>query len=216
MAAFRMLLFAAGTTVSLALAVLALSSAVGLAVAFGRLFAAAPVRLGLAGALAVIRGVPLLVLLIGSYFTLPYLGFDLPLYGVAILVMGLYFAAYMAELFRGAIAAIPRGQWDAGRSLGLRGWVIAALVILPQARRIATAPYLNTALSIVKNTSLVSAIGGWELAAAGSAIGDRTGNLLSAYLAVALGYFLICLPLSRLAAWAERTQDGAFAPRMQS
>jgi polar amino acid transport system permease protein len=216
MAAFRMLLLAAVTTALLALAVLALSSAIGLAVAFCRLYAPRPIRLVLAGLIAVIRGVPLLVLLIGSYFSLPYLGLDLPLYGVAILVMGLYFAAYMTEVFRGAIAAVPRGQWEAGRSLGLRWWVIAALIILPQARRLAMAPYLNTALSIVKNTSLVSAIGGWELAAAGSAIGDRSGDLLSAYLAVAAGYFLLCLPLSRLAAWAERAQDGVFAPRTQS
>lgn len=216
MAALRMLLLAAGTTASLALAVLALSSTIGLAVAFGRLFAAAPIRLLLGGLIAVIRGVPLLVLLISFYFSLPYLGIDLPLYGVAILVMGVYFAAYLAEVFRGAIAAIPVGQWDAGRSLGLRWWAIAVFVILPQARRIGMAPYLNTAMSIVKSTSLISAIGGWELAAAGSAIGDRTGNLLSAYLAVAAGYFLICLPLSRLAAWAEWAQGGAFTPRTQT
>lgn len=213
MPTLRLLLFGAATTAALAMAVLALSSAVGLAVAFARLYAALPIRLALAALLVVIRGVPLLVLLISSYFSLPYIGLDVPLYGTAILVMGLYFGAYMAEVFRSAIGAIPSGQWDAARSLGMRGWMTAALVILPQARRIGIAPYLNTALSIVKNTSLVSAIGGWELAAAGRDWGDRTGDLLIAYLAVAAGYFLLCFPLSRFAAWAEATQHTSLASR---
>ena len=118
--------------------------------------------------------------------------------------MTLYFGAYMGEVFRGAITAVPLEQWDAARSLGLRAGPAFRLVILPQARRLVTAPFLNVALTVVKNTSLVSAIGGWELVAAGREVGERTGDLLPVYLAVAAGYFILCFPLSRLAAAIER------------
>lgn len=204
LAALRYLGLGAGITVTLAAAAIALSAAIGMVLALARLYAWPPVRTLAAGYALVIRGVPLLILLIGTYFSLPYLGVDLPLHVVVILVMGLYFGAYMGEVFRGAIAAVPRTQWDAGRSVGFRSLQTFGIVILPQARRLCVAPFLNTALSVVKNTSLVSAIGGWELVAAGQEIGERIGDLLPAYLAIAAAYFAICFPLARLAAAVER------------
>jgi polar amino acid transport system permease protein len=107
-------------------------------------------------------------------------------------------------VFRGAIMSVPRTQWDAGRSVGFRAIQAFFVVILPQARRLCVAPFLNTTLSIVKNTSLVSAIGGWELVTAGREIGERMGDLMPTYLGVALGYYLICFPLARLATLVER------------
>ena len=203
-AALRYMGMGAGVTVMLSLGVIVLSSALGMALAIARLYAWKPVAILAAGYALVTRGVPLLVLLIGSYFCLPYLGINLPIYTAAVLVMGCYFAAYMGEVFRGAIMAVPAMQWDAGRSVGFRRFQSFRIVILPQARRLSVAPFLNTALSVVKNTSLVSAIGGWELVTAGREIGERTGDLMPTYLGVAVGYYLICFPLARLATFVER------------
>lgn len=204
LAALRFMGMGAGITVLLAAAVIVLSGLLGMGLALTRLYAWPPLRVLAAGYALVVRGIPLLVLLIGAFFSLPYLGINLPIYTAAILVMGFYFAAYMGEVFRGALMAVPVKQWDAGRSVGFRRGQLFVTVILPQARRLCVAPFLNTSLSIVKNTSLVSAIGGWELVTAGREIGERTGDLMTTYLGVALGYYLICFPLARLATYVER------------
>ncbi|WP_306222489.1 amino acid ABC transporter permease [Bosea beijingensis] len=196
-------------TIGLSLATILVAAAAGLPLAVIGLYAWAPLRWLAALYGLVIRGVPLLVLLVGSYFSLPYLGFDLPLHFVVILVGGLYFAAYAAEVFRAALAAVPKQQWDAGRALGMRRLQLFTIVILPQARRLSIAPFVNVALVVVKNTSLVSAIGGWELVAAGREIGERTMEILPAYLAVAAFYFVICFTLSRIGRHIEqRTRHG--------
>jgi His/Glu/Gln/Arg/opine family amino acid ABC transporter permease subunit len=203
-ATLRYIALGAGVTVTLAAAAIVLSAVVGMVLALARLYAWKPIQALAAGYALVTRGVPLLVLLIGAYFSAPYLGIELPLHAVVILVMGCYFGAYMGEVFRGAIAAVPATQWDAGRSVGFRRLQTFCIVILPQARRLCVAPFLNTALSVVKNTSLVTAIGGWELVAAGREIGERTGEILPSYLAIATAYFVICFPIARLAAYIER------------
>ena len=207
-ATLRYLGLGAGATIGLAFVAIAVSAAFGMLLAVTRLYAWAPLRVLAAGYALVIRGIPLLILLIAAYFGLPYVGITMPIYPTVILVMGLYFGAYMGEVFRGAITAVPQTQWEAGRSLGFRRWQNFHIVVLPQARRLCVAPFLNVALSVVKNTSLVSALGGWELVAAGQEIGDRTGALLSVYLAIAATYFIIFFPLARLAALIERASHG--------
>lgn len=204
LSSLRYLAIGMGITVGLALEAILLSALIGLCVALVRLYGWRPLRTAVAAWVAIVRGVPLLLLLVGFYSSLPYLGVDLPLHGVVIVVMGAYFGAYMGEVFRGAIMSVPRAQWDAGRSVGFLPWQIFFVVVLPQARRLCVAPFLNTALTVVKNTSLVSAIGGWELVAAGREIGERTGDLLPVYGAIAAAYFAICWPLSRLATSIER------------
>src|SRR5258705_4206314 len=104
----------------LAAAVILLSSALGMGLALTRLYGWPPLRALAGGYALVARGVPLLVLLIGCYFSLPYLGITLPVYGAAIVVMGFYFAAYMGEVFRGAIMAVPRQRCGGGRRLWCR------------------------------------------------------------------------------------------------
>jgi len=203
-AAIRYMGTGASVTIMLAAAVILLSAVLGMGLALVRLYGWAPLRTLAATYALVTRGVPLLVLLIGCYYSLPYLGIKLPVYPAAVVVMGFYFAAYMGEVFRGAIMSVPRTQWDAGRSVGFRAFQTFGTVILPQARRLCVAPFLNTALSIVKNTSLVSVIGGWELVTAGREVGERTSEEMLTYLGVALGYYLICFPLARFATFVER------------
>lgn len=191
-------------TIGLSFGMIAVATVAGMLLALLRLYGWRPLGLLAAAYGLVARGVPLLVLLIGSYFSLPYLGLDLPLWLVVVLVGGLYFAAYVAEVFRAALAAVPRTQWDAGRALGMRRVQLFTIVILPQARRLSLPPFLNVALVAVKNTSLVSAIGGWELVAAGREIGERTMEILPAYLAVAAFYFVICFSISQIGRHAEK------------
>lgn len=197
----------AAVTLGLSLATIAVAAALGLPLALVGRYGWAPLRLLAAAYGLVVRGVPLLVLLVGSYFSLPYLGIDLPLSLVVVLVGGLYFAAYAAEVFGAALAAVPRQQWDAGRALGMRRLQLFTIVILPQARRLSIAPFVNVALVVVKNTSLVSAIGGWELVAAGREIGERSMEILPAYLAVAAFYFVICFTLSRIGRHLEQRHN---------
>jgi len=191
-------------TIGLSLGIIAVATVAGMLLALLRLYSWKPLGILAAAYGLVARGVPLLVLLIGSYFSLPYLGLDLPLWLVVVLVGGLYFGAYVAEVFRAALAAVPRTQWDAGRALGMRRVQLFTIVILPQARRLSLPPYLNVALVAVKNTSLVSAIGGWELVAAGREIGERTMEILPAYLAVAGFYFVICFSISQMGRHVEK------------
>ncbi|CAH1689853.1 Amino acid ABC transporter membrane protein 1, PAAT family [Hyphomicrobiales bacterium] len=151
-----------------------------------------------------IRGIPLLVLLVGFYYSFPYLGFDFPPRVAAVIVISAYFSAHMAEVFRAAINAIPRGQWDAGRSVGMRNATLLRIIILPLAMRLVAAPFVNVSLSILKGTSLVVAIGVWELASAGRELEQRTGAALEIYLAVAAMYFVLCFALSLVSRRIEK------------
>lgn len=194
----------AGVSLAIALGAIAVSGVLGLFVALCRLYGWWPLR-QLTGLLVfVIKGVPLLILLIGGYFSLPYLGVDLPSAAVAVAAIGLYFAAYASEVYRAAILSIPAHQWDAGRSLGFTRAQLFQLVILPQTARFCAAPLIGLFIMAVKATSLVTAIGGWELVGAGKEIAERSQDALAAYLGIAALYFLICFGLSRLARAVEK------------
>jgi polar amino acid transport system permease protein len=199
------LLFAgAAVTVELSLASAVLAAAIGLALALFQVFGGIALRAVAELYIYVVRGVPLLVLLFAMYYVLPYSGLDLkPLPG-GILVIALYFAAFMSEVFRGAILAVPRAQWDAGRGLGMRVRLLLTLVVLPQAVRLAAPPFVNTCVMLIKGTSLVSIIGLWELTLSGREIVERTLAAFQVFGGVALIYFAICYALSLYARRLEQ------------
>jgi polar amino acid transport system permease protein len=199
------LLFAgAAMTVELSLASAVLAAAIGLALALLQVFGGIALRAVAELYIYVVRGVPLLVLLFAMYYVLPYSGLDLkPLPG-GILVIALYFAAFMSEVFRGAILAVPRAQWDAGRGLGMRGRLLLTLVVLPQAVRLAAPPFVNTCVMLIKGTSLVSIIGLWELTLSGREIVERTLAAFQVFGGVALIYFAMCYALSLYARRLEQ------------
>jgi His/Glu/Gln/Arg/opine family amino acid ABC transporter permease subunit len=197
----------AGATLLLTAAALALSTVAGFGLALLQLHRWRLLRYAAATYTFVVRGIPLLVLLVAVYFGLPYAGIDVPAWWGGATVIGLYFAAYLGEVFRAALASVPRTQWDAGRSLGLSGLSLLSIAVLPHAARLAAAPYVNVALGLVKNTSLASTIGVWELAAAGREVVDRTSAAFALYLTVAAFYFIMCFALSRLSRWLERRID---------
>jgi polar amino acid transport system permease protein len=120
--------------------------------------------------------------------------------------LGLTFftSAYLAEIWRGCVEAIPRGQWEASASLAMNYFEQLRHVILPQAFRIAIAPTVGFSVQAVKDTALVSIIGFTELTKAGTVISNATFRPFLVYGCVALIYFALCYPLSRTARALER------------
>ncbi len=131
----------------------------GLLIGLGRLSRSRLVNVPLIGLIEVFRCTPLLVQIVWFYYALPViLNVQIPAVVAATLVLSFYTAAFYAEIFRGGIVSIERGQWDAARALGLRPWQVMRLVVLPQAVRRMVPPFLNQSIIQLKNTSLVSTI----------------------------------------------------------
>ncbi|MEU6375714.1 amino acid ABC transporter permease [Streptomyces sp. NPDC046909] len=192
-------------TVLLSFAAIATGTLAGLLVAAVRT-SRIPVLAQLARAyLEVFRGTPLLIQMLFIYFGAAYLtGFDISVFGAALLALTLYQGAYIAEIFRAGIEAVPRGQWEASRVLGLGRVRTFTAVILPQTRAIVLPPLVGQYLSLIKDTSIAVVIGYVELLRQGQAVIDRVGDPATSYLAVAVLYFVICYPLSVLVRRMER------------
>jgi len=200
---FAYLLRGAEFTLLLSGGSIALSTAIGVGVALLHVFAAAPVRLLVEFYLFLARGIPLLILLFAMYYMLPYVGIDLQPTVGGILVIGVYYGAFMSQVFRAAILSLPKSQWDAARGLGMRGLLMLQIVIFPQAFRIAAPPFVNTCMQLIKSTSLVSIIGLWELTMAGRETVERTLAPFQIFAGVALIYFCLCYSLAAYGRYLE-------------
>lgn len=156
------------------------------------------------GVIYVVQGIPLIVLLFISYFGLTTLGLDVPPLAGAALALTLFAGAFLGEIWRGAIAAVPEGQWQAASALGL-GWRQSMrLVVAPQAVRAAIPPTVGFLVQLVKNTSLASLIGYVEVTRAGQLVSNATFSPLPVFLTVAALYFVVCFPLSYASRALER------------
>jgi polar amino acid transport system permease protein len=195
---FNLLLRGAAMTLGLTAAAVVPSAAIGVILAVAWVFGGSILRALVDAYVYLIRGVPLLLLLFFMYYSLPYLGIDLPPFVGGVLVMALYFGAFMGEVFRAAILSVPRAQWDAARGLGMRGPLMFRIVVYPQVVRLAAPPFVNTCILLLKSTSLVSIISLWELTLAGREVAERTFAPLQIFGGVALIYFVLCYALSRL------------------
>jgi polar amino acid transport system permease protein len=143
------------------------------------------------------RGTPILVQLFLVYFGLPIVfHLEVSAFTTVAVSMTLYTAGYMTEIFRAAIQAVDRGQWDAAYSIGMTYMQALFKVVLPQAMRIAVPPTLGQFISILKDSSLASIIGFMELTKAGMAVRAATSNTLLAFAIVTCLYFMICYSLS--------------------
>ncbi len=192
------------TTLYLSAAAVVLATGLGVVLAVLQLYGGLLLRLLVEAYLYVIRGVPLLVLLFAMYYALPYANVQVEPVTGGILVIGLYFAAFMTEVFRGAVLSVPRGQWEAGRTLGLTTPRILLHVVLVQAVRVAGPPFINTCIMVVKGTSLVAIIGLADVTYVGKQIVERTLAPFEIFGAVALVYFTLCYGLSRLGRHYEK------------
>ncbi|HLB09954.1 MAG TPA: ABC transporter substrate-binding protein/permease [Gemmatimonadaceae bacterium] len=197
------LLRAAGITLILSCLAMALAVLAGIAVAAGRVYGSAIVRVPLAVYVELIRGTPVLLQLFVLYYGLS--GFvRLPAFAAAVLGLGLNYAAYESEIYRAALQAIPRSQLEAGRTLGLSEAQILRLVRAPQALRLALAPMTNDFVALLKDSSLVSVITVVELTKQTAIYATNLGSWVVPGMLCAVIYLAMSLPLSRLARRLEK------------
>ena len=194
-------------TLLLAALSLLIGGVAGFLVAIARVSRVAAVRWLASGYIGVIQGVPALMLLFLAYYGLSLAGLDLPPLVAASVSLALYVSGYLADIWRGAIQSVPWQQWEASSSLAMTRLQQFRYVVLPQALRIATPPTVGFAVQAVKNTSIVSIVNVVEIARAGQLVNNVSYQPFRVYGLVALLYFLICWPMSKLAARLERRLD---------
>jgi polar amino acid transport system permease protein len=201
---FGYLTQAAGVTVAVSLAGIVIGFVSGALICAARLSRRGWLaRLG-AAYVSVFRGVPLLVQLLFIYYFLAEFGLDVPAIVAAVGGLALSSAAYQAEILRGALNAVPRGQGEAAVALGFSGFEIWRRILLPQALRISVPPLINEFILLLKASSLVSVVGIAELTRVSMNIASMTYRPLEAYLGGGLFYLVINLTLAGFGALAER------------
>jgi len=205
------LIMAAQWTVLLSLVAFAGGALVGLPIALMRVSPSHALRIVAGGYIQLIQGTPLLILLFLTYFGLGILGYKLAPLVAAGLALTLYAAAFLGEIWRGCIEAVPRTQWEASDCLGLDRFQQYAYVILPQAVRLAIPPTVGFMVQIVKNTSLASVVGFVELARAGQIVNNSTFEPFIIFCIVAAIYFAMCYPLSLASRFLERRANAGRA-----
>jgi cystine transport system permease protein len=156
---------------------------------------------------SVIRGTPLLVQLFVIFFGLPSIGIRLDPWPSAIIAFSLNVGGYAAEIIRAAILSVPKGQWEAGHTIGMSRPQTLVRIILPQAARVSVPPLSNTFISLVKDTSLASLILVTELFRNAQQIAAFSQEFMALYLQAALVYWVICLVLSTAQSAVERRLD---------
>jgi polar amino acid transport system substrate-binding protein len=197
------LLYAALVTVTLSCLSMALAILLGVLIASGRIYGAPPLRVALTAWVELVRGTPLLLQLFVLYFGLAAF-VQLPAFVAALLGLALNYSAYESEIYRGALEAVPSGQLDAGRTLGLTERQILVLVRGPQAFRFALAPMTNDFVALLKDSSLVSVITVVELTKQTSIFAANIGSWVVPGMMCAALYLALSLPLARLARRIER------------
>lgn len=195
-ASIRFLLLGLSWTVMLSLLTFVCGGILGLAVALARSLGPAWLRLLAAGYIELVQATPLLILVFLSFYALPFLGLYFPPLAAAALSLTIYAAAFLGDIWRGCIEAIPKTQWEAADSLALSRIQKLRYVILPQAFRIALGPTVGFMVQIVKNTSVTALIGFVELTRAGQLLNNMTFQPFHVFITVAIMYFLVCYPLS--------------------
>lgn len=149
--------------------------------------------------IAVFQGTPLLMQLFLVFFGLPLLGLRVEAWTAAMIGLTLCASAFLAEIWRAGVEAVPKGQWEAGASLGLHYISLMRWVVLPQAFRITQAPTVGFLVQLIKSTALTSIIGFDELLRTSNAINNATFAPFKVYGFGALIYFSLCFPLTRYA-----------------
>lgn len=208
---FLFILEAAKWTVALSMIAFIGGAIGGLIIALSRTSHNGVARL-LAGAfIQVFQGTPLLLQLFLVFFGAPVLGLEINPWVAAGVALILNSSAFLGEIWRGCIQAIPSGQWEAAHALSLPYVSRMRDVILPQAFKIALAPTVGYMVQIIKGTSLAAIIGFVEVTRSGQIINNATFQPLMVFSVVAAIYFVLCWPLSLLAARMERRQAAALA-----
>lgn len=157
-----------------------------------------------AGLVQLIQGVPLPVIMFVVYFGISIGGYEVPALVAAGIAMTLYSSAYLGEIWKGCIQAVPKTQWEAAECLALTSVQRLVHIILPQALRIAIPPTVGFLVQIVKNTSYAVVINFFDLTYSAKVINNSTFKPFVVFTIAALIYFVICFPMSVLARRFER------------
>lgn len=201
---FPYLSSAATMTIGLAVAVIALSTIVGIVGGVASVVAGRLVQMVILALVYVLRGIPILVQLFLVYFGLPFFGLVVSPYTVAIVAISLHMGALMTEVFRGGLVALPREQSESGLALGMTPVELVRYILLPQALRAALPPYVSLIPVTVKATALASVISIWELTLASKEIANRTLDTFEIFGLAFFMYFGICYPFTYLGQQLER------------
>ncbi|ADH98026.1 amino acid ABC transporter permease [Salisediminibacterium selenitireducens] len=166
----------------------------------GHLYLQIPARMYI----SFMRGVPILIILFMLYFGFPYIGIEFTAVNAAIIGFSFNSAAYMAEINRSAIDAVPKGQWEAARSLGLSYTKMMRQVVLPQASRIAVPPLTNVLLDLIKASSLAAMITVPEIFQMSRIVAGREMDYMTMFILVAMIYWVICTLMTQLQNYLEK------------
>ena len=199
-----LLLSATQWTLTLTVFAFAIGGSLGLAVAIMRVSRIRILRSLTAGFIYVIQGIPILMLLFVSYYGLALAGYSIPPFIAAVLALSVFAAAYLGDIWRGAIQAVPLQQWEASESLSLTRYQQYRHVILPQSVRLALPQTVGFLVQLVKNSSVGALIGFVELTRMGQLVSNATFDPLRTFFSVAVLYFVINYPLSVLGRMLER------------
>jgi polar amino acid transport system permease protein len=195
-----MLLSGLQWTAGLTVLAFAGSFALGLLLLILRVARIGVLRWTASGWIQTVQGTPLLGLLFVAFFALPLFGWDVSKWVAATLALSVYGSAFLADIWRGAVEAIPLGQWEASAALGLTRWRQLRQVVLPQAFTIAIPPTVGFLVQLIKNTSLASVIGVVELSREAQLVNGATFAPFLVYGCVCVLYFVLCYPLT---AWSR-------------
>ena len=190
------LLLATRWTVLLSLVAFVCGGVVGLALLFARVSKIPWLERATRYYIEFFQGTPLLMQLFLFFFGVALLGVEVSPWLAASLALTLWTSAFLTEIWRGCVEALPKGQWEAGESLGLSYVEQMRYVILPQALRIAIPPTVGFSVQVIKGTALASIIGFVDLTKAGTMLNNATFRPFLVYSLVALIYFALCFPLS--------------------
>ncbi|MGO4805063.1 amino acid ABC transporter permease [Arthrobacter sp. 2MCAF15] len=157
--------------------------------------------------ISVIRGTPLLVQLFVIFYGLPSIGITISPWPSAIIAFSLNVGGYAAEVIRAAILSVPKGQWEAGHTIGMSRHQTLVRIILPQAARVSVPPLSNTFISLVKDTSLASLILVTELFRVAQQVAAFSQEFMLLYLEAAVIYWIICLVLASGQSALEKRLD---------
>ncbi len=158
-----------------------------------------------------IRATPILTQLFLIYFVLPSVGIALPEFTAAVTALGLHYAAYMAETYRSGIAGVPPGQWEAAQAIGMTRTETLRHIVLPQSVRIIVPPMVNSAISLLKDTSVASLIAAPELMLRANDLTSEYYMPMPLYIIAGIFYFVMAYPLSLWARYLERLARRGYA-----
>jgi polar amino acid transport system permease protein len=181
-----------------------LGGAGGFALMLARISPKAWLRVPARICIELVQGIPLLILLFIVYFGLSVYGFSLPSVVAAGLGMMVYVSAYLGDIWRGCVEAMPKPQWEAAECLSFTRWQTLRLVIIPQAIRLSLPPTVGFLVQIIKMTSVASVIGFIELTRAAQIINNSIFQPFIIFSVVGAMYFALCYPLSR---WSEAMEN---------